>query len=224
MTHDQPRSTPHRLFRAARGGAARRGLHRLHGRDRAERATPSRRRSPGEPQSRSRNLRRGAFEAQKSAERLAGTPVFQKALLHRDRAILAGFIADSPHLRLESGRLRIGTTPACAAERRVQIVGTNGSLGELIAAIPLNSLYLDHLATVAGIPSDEKLVLAQQDSVLRSASLSSGGADAERERNRECPAQRQGLPDRGLAPGHGSRLDRDCDRHSRVSRPTCRFL
>jgi diguanylate cyclase (GGDEF)-like protein len=116
-------------------------------------------------------------DAQKSAERLAKTPVFQRALLHHDRAILAGFIADSPQLRLESGRLRIGTAPAYAADRRVQIVGTNGSLGELIAAIPLNSSYLDHLASGAGIPSDEKLVLAQRDSVLRSASLTGGSAD-----------------------------------------------
>ncbi|MGD0272826.1 MAG: diguanylate cyclase [Gaiellaceae bacterium] len=117
------------------------------------------------------------LDAQKSAERLANTTVFQKALLRRDRATLAGFIADSPYLRLESGRLRIGKAPTYAAERRVQIVGTKVLLGELIAAIPLDSSYLGHLAIVAGIPSNEKLVLAQGDRVLRSASLPKGRAE-----------------------------------------------
>ena len=117
------------------------------------------------------------LDAQRSAERLANTSAFQRALLHRDRATLVSLIADSPHLRLNSGRLRIGKAPAYATERRVEIVGTKGSLGELIAAIPLSSSYLDHLAIVAGIPSNEKLVLAHGDSVLRSASLSSGRAE-----------------------------------------------
>ena len=117
------------------------------------------------------------LDAQRSAERLAKTAVFQRALLRRDRATLAGFIADSPHLRLNSGRLQIGKVPAYATERRVEIVGTEGPLGELIAAIPLSSSYLDHLAIVAGIPSNEKLVLAHGDRVLRSATLSSGRAE-----------------------------------------------
>ena len=117
------------------------------------------------------------LDAQRSAERLAKTAVFQRALLRRDRATLAGFIAASPHLRLNSGRLQIGKVPAYATERRVEIVGTEGPLGELIAAIPLSSSYLDHLAIVAGIPSNEKLVLAHGDRVLRSATLSSGRAE-----------------------------------------------
>lgn len=118
-----------------------------------------------------------SLDAQKSAERLAKTPVFQRALLHRDRATLAGFIADSQYLRLISGRLQIGKAPAYATERRVEIVGTKGSLGELIAAIPLNASYLNHLAVVAAIPSNEKPVLARADSVLRSSSLPGGSAD-----------------------------------------------
>ena len=118
-----------------------------------------------------------SLDAQKSAERLAKTPVFQRALLRRDRATLAGFIADSPHLRLKSGRLQIGKVPVYAAERRVEIVGTKGPFGELIAAIPLNSSYLGHLAIVAAIPSNEKPVLASGALVLRSAGLSSGLAE-----------------------------------------------
>ena len=116
------------------------------------------------------------LDAQRSAERLANTRVFQRALLRRDRATLAGLIADSPHLRLESGRLRIGKAPAYTTERRVEIVDTKGSQGALIAAIPLSSSYLDHLAIVAGIPSNETLVLAHGDRVLRSASLPSANA------------------------------------------------
>jgi diguanylate cyclase (GGDEF)-like protein len=117
------------------------------------------------------------LEAQRSAERLADTRVFQNALLHRQRAILAGFIAESPHLRLESGSLRIGKAPAYAAERRVQIVGTRGTLGELIAAIPLSSSYLRRLTTLAGVPANEQLVLARGNSVLASASRPGAGAE-----------------------------------------------
>ena len=116
------------------------------------------------------------LEAQRSAERLADTAVFQRALLHRDRTVLAGFIADSTYLRLQAGRLRIGKVPAYAAERRVQIVGSKGPLGELIAAIPLDSSYLAHLVTLAGIPSNETLVLVRGSSVLRSSGLKGGDA------------------------------------------------
>jgi len=115
------------------------------------------------------------LDAQRSAERLANTRVFQRALLRRDRSMLAGLIAGSSHLRLESGRLRIGKAPTYATERRVELVGP--LTATLIAAIPLSSSYLNHLAIVAGIPSNEKLVLAHGDRVLRSASLPSGSAE-----------------------------------------------
>jgi diguanylate cyclase (GGDEF)-like protein len=107
------------------------------------------------------------LEAQRSAERLARVPAFQQALARHDRRALAAFLADSPRLRLVSDGFRIGEPSPAAGERRVQIVGSHGPLGELIATIPLDRAYLGSLAELSGIPSSEELTLIANDQVAR---------------------------------------------------------
>jgi diguanylate cyclase (GGDEF)-like protein len=118
--------------------------------------------------------------AQKNAERLAEVPAFQQALEQGNRSSLASYIADLPDLRIESGSLRVGKVYAFAGERRVQIVGPKKTLGELVASIPLDRSYLTHLGKVAGIETDERLLLVKNKSVIGSnarftAEMNQGG-------------------------------------------------
>ncbi len=99
--------------------------------------------------------------AQKSAERLARSSAFQRAVVRHDRSVLAAYIADLPGLRVQSGSLHIGKAYPYAGERLVQFVGSNKPGGELIASVPLDPAGLRRFENLAGISSDEKLLLAQ---------------------------------------------------------------
>jgi diguanylate cyclase (GGDEF)-like protein len=104
--------------------------------------------------------------AQKNAERLARKSAFQKAVARRNRSLLTAFVVDAPGLRIVIGGLRIGKSYSYAGERRVQYVGAKKSAGELIVSVPLNSAYLRRLETLAGVASNEKLMLARGKHVL----------------------------------------------------------
>lgn len=106
--------------------------------------------------------------AQKSAERLARSSAFQRAVVRHDRSVLAAYIADLPGLRVQSGSLRIGKVYPYAGERRVQFVGSSKPGGELIASVPLDPASLRRFENLAGISSDEKLLLAQGTRVFNS--------------------------------------------------------
>ncbi len=114
--------------------------------------------------------------AQKSAERLARSSTFQRAVVQRDRSVLAAFIADLPGLRVQSGSLRIGKAYQYAGERRIQFVGSSKPAGELIASVPLNPANLRRFETLAGVSSDEKLMLAQGARVFKPGSGASARA------------------------------------------------
>jgi diguanylate cyclase (GGDEF)-like protein len=104
--------------------------------------------------------------AQKSAERLARSSAFQRAVVRHDRAVLSAYIAGLPGLRVERGSLRLGKAYAYAGERRIQFVGSKKPAGQLIASVPLNPSNLRRLATLAGVSSSEKLMLAHGSRVF----------------------------------------------------------
>ncbi|MHB8059579.1 MAG: hypothetical protein ACYDHO_01945, partial [Gaiellaceae bacterium] len=114
--------------------------------------------------------------AQKSAERLARSTAFQRAVVQRDRSALASYIAELPGLRVESGSLRIGKSYSYAGERRVQFVGAKKSAGKLIVSVPLDPVNLRRFATLAGVSSNEKLMLAQGTRVFAPKSGTSAAA------------------------------------------------
>ena len=116
------------------------------------------------------------LDAQKSAERLARSPAFQRAVAQRDRSALAAFIADLPGLRVQSGGVRVGKAYPYAGERRVQFVGSRRSAGELIASVPLNPTDLRQFEALAGVASNEKLMLAQDARVFEPGSGESARA------------------------------------------------
>lgn len=119
--------------------------------------------------------------AQKSAERLARSAVFQRAILQRDRSLLAAYVADLPGLRVESGSLRIGKAYPYAGERRVQFVGSKKPAGELIASVPLDPTNLRRFETLAGVSPGETLLLAQGTRVFKPSS--GAGARAKLDEN-----------------------------------------
>jgi hypothetical protein len=125
------------------------------------------------------------ISAQKRAERLARSSAFQRAVVQHDRLVLAAYIADLPGLRVQSGSLRIGKAYAYAGERRVQFIGSNKPAGELIASVPLNPASLRRFETLAGISSDEKLMLVKGTRVFNPQTSSS--------------ARRKGLPSADFA-------------------------
>jgi diguanylate cyclase (GGDEF)-like protein len=108
--------------------------------------------------------------AQKNAERLTRKSAFQRAVAHRNRSLLAAFVAARPGLRVVTGSLRIGKAYSYSGERRVQLGGVTRSAGELIVSVPLDSAYLRRLKTLAGVASNEKLVLVRDNHVLGSKS------------------------------------------------------
>jgi diguanylate cyclase (GGDEF)-like protein len=114
--------------------------------------------------------------AQKSAERLARSSAFQRAVAQRDRSVLAAYIADLPGLRVKSGNLRVGKAYPYAGERRVQFVGSRRPAGELVASVPLNPAGLRRFEALAGVSSNEKLMLAQGARVFEPGSGESARA------------------------------------------------
>jgi diguanylate cyclase (GGDEF)-like protein len=106
------------------------------------------------------------LSAQKSAERLARSSAFQRAVVRRDRSALVAYVAELPGLRVESGSLQIGKSYSYAGERRVQFVGAKKPAGELIVSVPLDPANLRRFATLAGISSSEKLMLARSARVF----------------------------------------------------------
>lgn len=101
------------------------------------------------------------LNAQNSAEKLARSSAFQRAVVQRNRSALAAYVANSPGLRVESGSLRVGKAYPYAGERRIQLVGANKSVGELIASVALNPANLRDFEKLSGVSSDERLMLVQ---------------------------------------------------------------
>jgi len=114
--------------------------------------------------------------AQKSAERLARSSAFQRAVVRHERSVLAAYIADLPGLRIQSGGLQIGKAYPYAGERRVQFVGSKKPAGQLIASVPLDPANLRRFEILAGISPNEKLMLARGTRVF--SPKSGAGAQA----------------------------------------------
>ncbi|MGZ4411242.1 MAG: diguanylate cyclase [Gaiellaceae bacterium] len=105
--------------------------------------------------------------AQDAGERLARSAAFQRALARRDRAALARLLAGRSDLQLQARKLRIGKTPPLAGVRRIDIVGSRGTLGTLLVTVPLTTAALARLEQRAGIVNGEQLaVLRNGDAVL----------------------------------------------------------
>src|SRR5438132_634229 len=108
--------------------------------------------------------------AEASARALAHSPSFQRALARHDRRTIERAVGSSADILVEtSGGLRVGGTPGLAAERRVNVVGPHGSLGTVVAWVPLDAAFLHKLRSRAGLDPSDVLVL------LRNGATAAGG-------------------------------------------------
>ena len=98
--------------------------------------------------------------AEDSARALARSPSFQRALARHDRSAIERAVGSSANIAVEtSGGLRTGGSRGLAAERRVKVVGPHGSLGTVVAWVPLDSRFLVQLRDRAGLDPRDVLVL-----------------------------------------------------------------
>jgi diguanylate cyclase (GGDEF)-like protein len=88
--------------------------------------------------------------AQRSAADVARDPAFQRALSRRDRRGLRRALAGRPNLRLEARGLSFGSIPRPAVVRSVAVQGRRGSLGRVVAGVPLDDRLVAALRRSAG--------------------------------------------------------------------------
>jgi diguanylate cyclase (GGDEF)-like protein len=113
--------------------------------------------------------------AERSAARLARKPSFQRALAARDKAELRRMISRHPNLRVRVGSvLSIGRTPKHAATRPVAVVSGSGTLGEVVATLPIDNRLVRRVRARAGLESAQRLAFVANGRVL--AGDGAGGA------------------------------------------------
>ena len=106
-------------------------------------------------------------QATRAAQKLASDPEFQGALGNRDRAGLVDALKGTEGLRIVAGNgFRVGRAQRPAAERQVLVVGPKGSLGRVIASVPLDATLLRRLRIRSGLPTSDHVVLIQNRRIV----------------------------------------------------------
>jgi len=114
-----------------------------------------------------------------SARALARSPSFQRALARHDRRTLERAVGSSASIAVDAGRLgRIGAAPGLAAERRVKVVGPRGTLGTVVAWVPLDTAFLAQLRDRAGLDPKDVLVLLRSGRIIAGPSGFVGSVSA----------------------------------------------
>jgi diguanylate cyclase (GGDEF)-like protein len=105
--------------------------------------------------------------AEDSARALARSPSFQRALARHDRSAIERAVGSSANIAVETrGGLRTGGSRGLAAERRVKVVGPHGTLGTVVAWVPLDSRFLVQLGERAGLDPRDVLVLLRGGRII----------------------------------------------------------
>jgi two-component system, cell cycle response regulator len=115
--------------------------------------------------------------AGRTAATLARKGSFQRALAARDRAELARVVRRHPNVQVRAGSmLRVGQTPRSAATRLVAVVGGSSSraLGEVVAAVPIDTGLVSRLKVRAGLDASQRLAVVKGGRVLAGDGI--GGA------------------------------------------------
>jgi len=106
-------------------------------------------------------------EAERSAARLARNRGFQQALAARDRGELQRMVRPLPNVHVRAGsRLSVGRKPQRAATRVVAVVVGDRPLGEIVAAVPLDSRLVNRLKVRAGLEVTQRLAFVNAGRVL----------------------------------------------------------
>ena len=113
-----------------------------------------------------------------TAEALAQTPAFGRALVGRDRDALRKLLAGKPNLSVVIGGFRIGTRIPGAATRRVSVLGPGGARGAVIASVPLDAKLLRRLQVRSGLDPDDRVILLVGGQVVGGLPLEGGAVHA----------------------------------------------
>jgi diguanylate cyclase (GGDEF)-like protein len=101
--------------------------------------------------------------AVRRANRLAGSPRFQRALAARDRGALTRLLAGSPRLRLEARGIELGPTMTIAPPQEVAVVARSRHLlGTLQAGVALGPKTLARLGDRSGLGEEDRLAVIEQ--------------------------------------------------------------
>jgi diguanylate cyclase (GGDEF)-like protein len=116
--------------------------------------------------------------ADASASRLARTPAFQRALFRHDRQALARMLRGRPNLSVEaSGGFRVGRRRPLAVTRRVDVVGSGGVRGTVVAALPLDAGLAHRLEARSGLERDDHVILLDQGRIVAGPPVARGRFD-----------------------------------------------
>jgi diguanylate cyclase (GGDEF)-like protein len=96
---------------------------------------------------------------QGAAAALAHDPALQRALARRDAAAVRRILGARRNVMVTGDGLRIGSIAPLAATRQVAVVGPGGKLGEVVAALPLDTALLRRLESGSGLDPDDRAVL-----------------------------------------------------------------
>jgi diguanylate cyclase (GGDEF)-like protein len=101
-------------------------------------------------------------DAERVASSLARQRSFQRALADRDRKRLESLVRPLPNVRVDAGNgLEVGRTPPRAATRLVAVMGAGRPLGEVVAALPLDTKLVRRLKTRAGLEAEQRLAFLE---------------------------------------------------------------
>lgn len=110
---------------------------------------------------------------QREAETLARDDAFQRALAAGDVGELRRILRAHPRLRVERGTLKLGRTPALAAETRVSLVLRRRPNAAIFASVPLDPRLVARLRARSGLEEHDELAIVSG----RRIRVSTGHAD-----------------------------------------------
>ena len=115
---------------------------------------------------------------QAQAERLARSGRLQRALARHDRRSLQRLLAGEPSLYVvAAGGLRAGVEPRFAARFPVDVVTGTHRLGQVVAAIPLDSRLVERLRRSVAFDSGDVLVLLRGTRIAASSPALRGNVE-----------------------------------------------
>lgn len=118
-------------------------------------------------------------DTRRTATAVAHERSLQRALARRNRKQIARLIAGMPNIRVEGPRgLKVGHPPTRGVSEVVSIVNPSGTLGKVIAVLPLKAELADRLRQSAGLPANQHVAFLAHARVSpgKAATISVGGA------------------------------------------------
>lgn len=99
-----------------------------------------------------------------SAQRLASEPDLQAGLRNHDAAQLRAALGEVPNASVQAGALRVGASPALAAQRTVLVLSRGTVLGRVTVSVPVDRRLLAALG--GGLSPGDHLVAARGGRVV----------------------------------------------------------